>query len=396
MNRRLCIVQVISNLEYGGAQRQVVELANHLNRERFDVHVCSLSEYVPLADELEDHEHRLHIIRKRFKFDFSVVPRLAKAFRSLRADVVHGYLFDAEIASRLAGRRARVAAIIGSERNTDYHIKHRQRLAYRITRSQVDMIIANSSAGAKFNRRMLGHPRSQYRVIHNGVNTERFSPGDGVAIRKSLGIRADEQIVGMFGSFKRQKNHPLLFSAFRRLLDRHDNLRLMLVGDELHAGMHGSDAYKQDMESLVDKLGLRPRCIVIGNQKDVERLYGACDVTVLPSLFEGTPNVLLESMACRVPVVATDVSDNKIIVPDGVVGFVVPLGDDAAMADRIERLLIDPDLKIRMGTQAREWVLREFSCAQLASKTAEVYEQALAARRDADGVRYDRGSSPAH
>ena len=145
---RLVVAQVISNLEYGGAQRQVVELANHLNRDRFDVHICSLSEYVPLASQLEDCERRLHVVRKRFKFDFSVVPRLAKLFRSLRADVVHGYLFDAIIASRLAGRMASVGAIIGSERNTDYHIKRRQLLAYRFTRRQVDMIIANSRAGA--------------------------------------------------------------------------------------------------------------------------------------------------------------------------------------------------------------------------------------------------------
>ncbi len=141
------ILLVISNLEYGGAQRQVVELANNMDPERFDVRVCSLSEYVPLAAELKCRDERLHVIRKRFKFDYSVVPRLARLLRLLRADVIHSYLFDADIAARPAGRKGRTPVVIGSGRNTNYHLKRRQLAAYRLTRGCVDLIIANSHAG---------------------------------------------------------------------------------------------------------------------------------------------------------------------------------------------------------------------------------------------------------
>ncbi|KAB2936749.1 MAG: glycosyltransferase, partial [Phycisphaerae bacterium] len=102
----LRIALVISNLEYGGAQRQVIELANHLERGTFEVHVCSLSRYVPLAADLEDAAERLFVLTKRFKFDVSVIWRLAAWLRRIRADVVHSYLFDANIAARLAGRLA--------------------------------------------------------------------------------------------------------------------------------------------------------------------------------------------------------------------------------------------------------------------------------------------------
>ena len=132
------------------------------------------------------------------------------------------------------------------------------------------------------------------------------------------------------------------------------------------------------MDSLVDELRIRDRCTFLGNRDDVDRLYPACDVTVLPSLFEGTPNVALESMACGVPVIATDVSDNSVIVPDGVAGFIVPIGDEAALASRVARVLGDRDLRLRMGVAARSWVEHEFSTARLSDKTETIFRDALA------------------
>ncbi|MCG3132045.1 MAG: N-acetyl-alpha-D-glucosaminyl L-malate synthase [Phycisphaerae bacterium] len=374
------VALVISNLEYGGAQRQVIELANHLDRGAFEVHVCSLSRYVPLAADLEDAAERLFVLTKRFKFDVSVIWRLAGWLRRIRADVVHSYLFDANIAARLAGRLAGVRAVIGSERNTDYHLKRRQIWAYRATRGCSDLILANSRAGAQFNRRMLGHPEEHYRVVHNGVDTVRFRPQAGAGIRARLGLAAEAPVVGMFASFKAQKNHPLLLEAARRVLDRRADVKFLLVGDELHGGMHGSDAYKARVFGMIESLGLSGACVLAGNRDDVEDVYCACDVTVLPSLFEGTPNVLLESMSCGVPVVATDVADNAAIAPDGRVGFIVPLGDAGALADRLLRLIEDGELRRRFGAAARAWVESEFSTARLAEKTGDVYREALALR----------------
>jgi len=375
--RPFVVVLVISNLEYGGAQRQVVELVNNTDPARCDLHVCSLSDYVPLAAHLRERQHRLHVVQKYFKYDISVVPRLARLLRELRAHVVQGYLFDAQIASRLAAWLAGTPVVVDSERNTDYYLKRRQLLAYRLTRGLVDGVIANSRAGVAFNRRMLGHDPAQYRVIHNGVDHERFCPTDASAARAALGIADDEGVVGMFGSFKAQKNHPLLLAAAVRVLARVPRTRFVFVGDELYAGMRDSTEYQRFIRALVDELGIRERCLFLGNRADVESLYCACDLTVLPSLFEGTPNVVLESMACGVPVVCTDVSDNAMIVPDGRVGYIVPLGDESALADRILELLQNESLRRRMGRAAREWVMREFSTATLARKTVDVYEDLL-------------------
>jgi glycosyltransferase involved in cell wall biosynthesis len=269
---------------------------------------------------------------------------------------------------------------VGSERNANYVMKKRQVLLYRWTRRCVDMLIANSHAGAEFNQRVVGYPPSRYRVVHNGVDTGRFAPGRPDAVRQELGIAGDELVVGMFASFKQQKNHPLFFRAAARVLERFPRTRLLLVGDELYGGMHGSDEYKREVLELVDALGLRDRCLFAGNQDDVHRFYTACDVTVMSSHFEGTANAVLESLSCGVPVVATAVSDTAMILPDGRAGYVVPPGDERAMSERIASLLGDADLKARMGQSARDWILQEFSSERLAAKTADVYRRELQTR----------------
>jgi len=254
-------------------------------------------------------------------------------------------------------------------------LKPRQHVAYRLTHGLVDRIVANSRAGAKFNGRLLGYDASMYRVVHNGVDTGRFSPGDGGSVKSELGIERGEKVVGMFASFKAQKNHPLFFRAARIIQEKIPETRYLLVGDMLHAGMHGSDRYHAQMERLVDELGIRSRCLFLGNRADVSRLYRACDVTVLPSLFEGTPNVLLESMACGVPVVATDVSDNAYVVKNGETGYLVSVGDDAALAESVLRILRDDDLREKMSRGSYDRIETEFSLKRLVDKMLLVYRE---------------------
>jgi glycosyltransferase involved in cell wall biosynthesis len=372
-------VVVISDLEFGGAQRQVIELANHIDPARYDLHVVALHDYTPLAGSLREADRRLHIIPRRGKFDFTVVTRLHALLKKLGASVVHGYLFDAEIAARLAGRLAG-AAVIGSERNTDYVLRRVNLLAYRLTRRCHDFTIANSRAGAEFNARLLRQPPEQYRVVYNGVDVNRFQPRDGSALRAELGLLPEHRVVGIMASFKPQKNHLMFIEAAARVLRQVPQARFLFVGDELFQGSCDSVQQKQKMLALVEKLGLKPYCLFVGNRPDVERYYHACEVTALSSLFEGTPNAALESMASGVPVVATDVSDHRHVIPSGRVGHIVPLDDVEGFAQHLSQLLIDEEARRVMAQRARAWVMEEFSCARLGQRTADVYDEAVARR----------------
>ena len=382
-NKRICVVLVIDDLEYGGAQRQVVELANNLDQDRFDVHVCTLSDYVPLGGQLRDFDGRLHTIVKKNKVDFTVVPRLARLLKFLNADIVHSFLFSADIASRLAGRLARTKLVIGSERGANYVAKKRRMLAYRLTRRCVDLTIANSKAGCEFNRKTYGQPACDCKVVYNGVDTIRFRPRDKDTMRSKLGIQARSRVIGVFASFKPEKNHTMLLNAFKRVLKSRPNTQLLMVGDQLAGNVQwlgntkGTEQYRARMQALIDELGIHERCAFLGNRTDVERIYPACHITVLPSHNEGVSNVLLESMACGVPVVATNISDNSYVVKEGETGFLVELGDVEGMADRLRTLLNNDTLRQEMGQKAREWVKNEFSLEKLVQNTEAVYMEAL-------------------
>jgi glycosyltransferase involved in cell wall biosynthesis len=200
----------------------------------------------------------------------------------------------------------------------------------------------------------------------------------------------------MVASFKPQKNHLLFLEVARRVRAWIPDALFVCAGEPLRGAGEGRlslragtgahrnvDAYHRRVGEALKDHGLEGGCRLLGRVDGVEQVYNACDITVLTSIHEGTPNVLLESMASGVPVVATAVADNAMIVPDGRVGHVVSPEDPDGMADRVHALLSDPARREELGRAAREWVLREFSTAALARKTGSVYEALLERRRAA-------------
>src|SRR5262249_25802104 len=125
---------------------------------------------------------------------------------------------------------------------------------------------------------------------------------------------------------------------------------------------------------------------ILTNRVDVDQLYHACDVTVLTSRREGTPNVVLESMASGVPVVATDVADNGLILDDASGGAVVPLDHDEALAERVCRLLRDPMALRYAGVRARRAAVERHSLTRWASAIAALYEETWARKTCREGA----------
>ncbi len=371
--KRLKVMIVISNLGYGGAERQVVELANYIDKGKFEFHICALSEHVPLAEKLVSENVRLHILPKKTKFDIGLVFRLRRLLRLESIDIVHGFLFDADMASRLAGRLAGVPVVIGSERNSNQNYRAVHKFLFRYTRSFIDLCVANSSAGKSFNRSLTQMPEERYRVVHNGVDIERFQPRELTELRGKLGIEEGEMVVGIFGSFKAQKNHGIFFRAAAEILKRNPNTKFLIVGGKIKEGVESSGSYTGNLLALMDKLDIRQHCIFTGVRPDVEKYYNLCDVTVLPSLFEGTPNVALESMASGVPVVATDVSDNRKVMPDGKVACIVEVNNVEQVVDKVSSLLDNEEIRLKMSQQATKWVSDNFSLLEMANNMSSIY-----------------------
>ncbi len=382
---RLDVMLLVSSLERGGAERQVVHLANGLIHQHCRAHICALSPKVPLAEDLVD-PGCLHVMPKSWRFDLGVVGRVAAKMRDLEIDIAHAFLFDAEMVARLAARRAGVPVVIASERNSDYVRPWLHAACLRMTRSRFDVMIANSNAGKRFNIKTQGLDDSRIHVIHNGVDIERFQPGHVSACRQAMGLDGPGPVIGMAASFKQQKNHMMFLRVAAALHARFPNARFVCAGQPLMvqndtAGALGSGArghsasvaYHTRIAEELKGLGLEGVVLMLGRQDDMVPFYNACDVVVLTSRHEGTPNVLLEAMACGRPVVATAVADNAVIVPDGRAGYIIDLDDDTAMIDKVATLLDNDALRQDMGAAAREWVVDRFSLTSMVKQTADVY-----------------------
>jgi glycosyltransferase involved in cell wall biosynthesis len=147
------------------------------------------------------------------------------------------------------------------------------------------------------------------------------------------------------------------------------------------------DEYHRRVAQTIEDHGLETRCRLLGRVSAVQQVYNACDLTLLTSRHEGTPNVLLESMASGVPVLATAVADNAAIVPEGKGGHGGPPEAAGGWAERACALRAAAAGGVAMGRAARDWVFREFSTAALARKTGRVYEALLERKRAVGSTR---------
>lgn len=148
-----------------------------------------------------------------------------------------------------------------------------------------------------------------------------------------------------------------------------------MVGEPLRDNQQGASDYHNSIRELVDELNIGERCLFLGSRSDMVAVYNACDVTVLTSSREGTPNVLLESMGCAVPVVASDIADNAEVVQTGKNGYIIPFGDVSGFTHSVLELLSNQDQCKTFGNLARDWVTEVFSTSVLARKTETVYTE---------------------
>jgi glycosyltransferase involved in cell wall biosynthesis len=212
----------------------------------------------------------------------------------------------------------------------------------------------------------------KFAVIRLGIELEeRVADMDGRAnTRRYLGIAPDRFTVGWIGRMTAIKNTEDVLSAFKTLRARGVEATLCMVGD-------GPD--RPALERRAHELGIMRDTLFLGYQQDVAPLYAAFDALVLPSSNEGTPVSVIEALAARTPVVATRVGGVPDVVREGDDGFLVDPGDMDALAERLERLASDPELRERMGDAARGRVLSRYAVDRLVDDVDRLYRNLLAA-----------------
>jgi len=191
----------------------------------------------------------------------------------------------------------------------------------------------------------------------NGIDTDRFSLNAeavraGSDLRKSLGIPADVPVLLFLGRVCKEKGVDQLVPTFQRIKEAVPNAHLIVAGPD-----DPRDPVTSETEQVFTS---DPQVYRLGFVSDPRPLYACTDVFIFPSFFEGLPNVLLEAAAMERPVIAFDVPGVRETVEDGVTGFLVPCFNNVALADHAIKVLRDTETRLRLGRQAREWVVKFF------------------------------------
>jgi glycosyltransferase involved in cell wall biosynthesis len=356
-----------------GAERQLIALLHGIDKRRFQVTVVSFYEGGGLAEEVRGIEGiRWISLGKRGRWDVTgFLLRLRKVVRDAQPDVFYGYMGFcntlAVLYGKVAGARI-VWAVRASDMKESEEPDRLHRFSYwcerRLAR-YADLIIANSRSG-KTHVVSKGYPEGRTRVIHNEIDTTRFSPAPLARreLQEQWGIGPTDKAIGLVAHVHPMKDHANFIEAAQLLAARRSDLKFLCIG----ANPAG---YGDRLRHMAENAGLAGRLLWVPEQRDVAAVNSALDIACSVSAYgEGFSNAVAEAMACGTPCVVTDVGNSVRIVGD--LGEVVPPRNPAALADAIERLLARVE---REGEAFRALVRmrveQHFSVEQMVARTEE-------------------------
>jgi len=359
--RPLSVVFCITELDPGGAEKALVRFAVGIHQAGWPVHVVSLRDAGALGDVLKAAGIAVTALTCGGFLDFRTVPRLAKQLKRLRPDMLVCFLHQANIVGRLAGRLTGVRNVVSGVRVAD----RRRFVAWtdRLTKQLTCHYFAVSRHVADVHGQLCGIPESKISVLHNGVDIPD-------SVQKP---RQDDN--GTFrilfvGRLTRQKRPLDLVRAVKRLPTE--------LLQRTTVDMLGDGELAAPLRNEIANCDLADRVHVHGHQSDIARWWAESDVLVLPSAWEGLPNVVLEAMAHRVPVIAASVDGVPEIVSHGETGWLVESGNVSELAAALVNAESSADERKRVANRAFDSVRQRFcwqkAIGEFANRLSQLHE----------------------
>jgi glycosyltransferase involved in cell wall biosynthesis len=375
MAARIDVVYVITGLATGGAELMLLKLLRSLDRQRFVPHVVSLTTKGDVGPQIAALGIPVFSLQMRNAWTaFVALVRLWRLLRNLKPQLLHTWMYHADLLGGVAGRLAGVPRVIWGIRHTDLSPGANKRstlavatLCARLSHWVPDIITVNSGAARAVHVRH-GYQASKMVLIPNGFELSQFAPDTSHrdAVRAELGISSDTPLVGVIGRFHAQKNQLGFLDAMAMLHRHRPDVHVLLAGA-------GVDAGNAHLESRVRERGLERVVHMLGQRRDVPRLLAALDMLALPSVGEAFPNVVGEAMSCEVPCAVVDVGDAAMIVGD--TGRVVPPGDMAGLAQAMHDLLaMTGEERANLGRLARQRVASRFDIGAVTRQYEAQYD----------------------
>jgi len=358
-DKLLHVVHLLPDLKVGGMENGVVNLLNNFDRERFKLSLCCINDEGPLKKRIyRDDVEIINLTEGSGKRPFLVL-KLYKIFKRLNVDLVHTHNFYTGVYGIPAARLARVPVIIHGEHGRLPDSNFRKRVMKTIYNRCDAILTVSHDLKEKLVSEIPSLKDKTYTII-NGVDTKVFT---------KLEEKEDEEkkghVIGTVGRLSIEKDYPTLIKAFEILSRERPEAKLVFVG---------KGDQETRLKELTEELDIRERVKFLGERHDVPKILNTFDIFVLCSLREGCSNVILEAFATGLPVVATRVGDNPLLLADNR-GILVEKGSVKELAHSLLTLIQDDKRKKQIADNSFHWVTTKRSLKNMISDYENFYRK---------------------
>jgi glycosyltransferase involved in cell wall biosynthesis len=360
-DRPVAVALVITDLDGGGAERSLAMLATRLDLRRWQPAVFCLGGHGQLVEVIRQADVACECLEVNRRNPLQAIARLARGLRRFDPQLVQSFMFHANLAARAAAPWAGWPWVVGGLRVAE-HQKQWHLIVDRLTAPLTTGSVCVSRGVLRFSRDVAGLNPDRLTVIPNGIDPRPFDNAVAVS-RAAIGIPENAHLALYVGRLDLQKGLPDLLEAAERVTAQRPDWHLALAGD--------GPSRSWVLEQLVKHPRLAEKAHWLGRRDDVPGLLKTADVLVLASLWEGMPNVVLEAMASRLPVIGTAVEGTEDLVLPGRTGWLVRPRDPEALSRALIEAVDFPERCHQYGEEGRLRVERDFSL----ETTLEAYER---------------------
>jgi glycosyltransferase involved in cell wall biosynthesis len=371
----LNVLAVVDQLALGGAEMLLGQFAATAPTAGIRLRVANLTGggEVPAETRLREAGVEPVSLEMRGRPRIHHLQRMRRHIHAVQPDIVHTHLGTSDLVGGVAARSLGVPTV-----STIHAIMQRQTgaagakaavfaLSQRWCAARV--IVVSDGARLAYLKQRRGMERRVVR-IYNGIDLET-APGSGAAVRRELGIRSDDLLVGMVSALRPEKGHDLAIEVIAKLRGHFPRLRLLIAG-------HGPCA--SELARLAAPLG--DSVIFTGYRPDVSAVFDALDVCIHPSRLDAFPTTLIEGLASSVPVLATAVGGIPEIIDDGLTGVLVAAPPSPnVLAHELGLLLANPERRRTLAAAGRQAYLQRFTARPWVQSTRALYDAVLEERR---------------
>ena len=367
--QKIKVVQLAEDLKVGGLERTLAYIVNNLDPSIFSVEVWCIARGGAIADELQKNGHLLRILNLNNYFNPWNVIQLAGLLRREKVSILHSHGYFANTMGRMAAILARVpvrfAHIQSSHWSSDER-SSRNYLVDRLLSHFTSRVIACSDSAARFQLEALKINPRKVITIYNCTDVERYAKQGATGTqRRELGIGEDDLVIGSVGRLEKLKGHRLLLEVTRDLIESFPTLKLVIIGD-------GEE--REVLEKKRSDLGLVNHVILTGIRNDVEKLLPVLDVYVQPTIGrEGLPLTVVEAMAAKLPVVASDIGGTREAVLHKQTGILVAPGDKDGLARALSQILRDREMRCLMSQEGWKLCKQKFGVTHMVEALTTLY-----------------------